>query len=309
VSRMRYEVLDGGFLASYRWTPGPLVGRFLAALRDGPAILGARCHACQEVACPPEDVCGRCGGTNLELRPVGPQGVIVAHASIRDSAQGAPVDPPFAFVLVRLDGATTAMAHVAAGEVGCSLSVGDRVEARFAAERTGTVLDIQGFVPASSDVAPPAAILGEATVAVVPGSLDMTFRYSYGRWFSGFYAALLRGQIVAARCPSCRRVLLPPRPMCGSCFVDVEPDFVPVSDRGYVRTYTVVRMPYEGQPTEPPYCYALIVLDGADGELHHLVRELDPDDVFVGMRVRAVWRPEDRRTGSFHDIEYFVPEW
>lgn len=308
VSTCEFETLEGGLKASYRWTPGPVVGRFLQALRDGPALLGARCRSCGQVACPPGDVCAGCGGASFDLEPVGPQGVVLAHAAVRVEVPGQPFAPPFAYVLVRLDGADTALPHVAPGEAGCALAVGDRVEARFRAERSGSILDLVGFVAADGAAPAPTAPPEGEPPPYVAGELDIPFRYSYGAWFPAFYSALRDGRILAARCANCGAVLLPPRPMCGACFVDVEPELVPVSDRGVVRTFTVVHMPYEGQPTEPPYCYALIVLDGADGEFHHIVREVDFDEVRVGMRVQARWRPPEERVGSFYDIECFVPE-
>jgi len=37
----------------------------------------------------------------------------------------------------------------------------------------------------------------------------------------------------------------------------------------------------------------------------HLVDEVKPEKIFVGMRVKAVWRPEAERVGAITDIEYF----
>lgn len=34
---------------------------------------------------------------------------------------------------------------------------------------------------------------------------------------------------------------------------------------------------------------------------------VEPKDIFIGMRVQAVWRHEAERTGSITDIEYFKP--
>lgn len=302
------SVLEGGFQAEYRWAAGAIIGRFLQALRDGPVILGSKCSECGRVASPPADICSGCGALSKDLIPIGSHGVIVAHAAVSQPITGVHRKLPFAFVLVRLDGSDTAMAHVAPGVEGCALRVGDRVQARFRSDRQGTIDDIEGFIAESELPGGLASVPAGDSVEVVKGQLDIPFRYSYGLWFSRFYEELQSGRIMGVRCPTCHRVLLPPRPMCGSCFCDVEPEPVLVSDHGYVRTFTRVQMPYVGQPLEPPYNYALIVLDGADGELHHIVENVEPERMRVGLRVEAKWLPPSDRQGTFHDIKCFIPE-
>jgi hypothetical protein len=34
---------------------------------------------------------------------------------------------------------------------------------------------------------------------------------------------------------------------------------------------------------------------------------VEPDAVHIGMRVQAVWKPEDEREGAITDILYFKP--
>ncbi len=111
-------------------------------------------------------------------------------------------------------------------------------------------------------------------------------------------------RIMGVACSRCGAVLLPPRPYCGFCFEPAE-EWVQVSDEGTVVTYTDVHQAVGGQPAEPPYTCALIVLDGADVQVPHLVDELPPGGAQVGMRVKAVWA-EDRK-GTLHDIKYFRP--
>jgi uncharacterized protein len=147
----------------------------------------------------------------------------------------------------------------------------------------------------------------------IKGFFEIPFEYSYGQYYPVFYEALKDKKIIAVTCPQCKGVILPPRPYCGKCFVDVNEDWVEVSDEGYVRTFTVVHIPFPGQPTDPPYCYALIGLNGKDGnpelttDFHHLIGEVDDpeNEVKVGMKVKAVWK--EHRLGNIHDIMYFKP--
>lgn len=146
----------------------------------------------------------------------------------------------------------------------------------------------------------------------IKGYLEIPFEYSYGQYFPVFYNGLKEKKILAVTCPECKGVILPPRPYCGKCFVDVEEDWVELSDEGVVKSYTIVHIPFTGQPTEPPYCYALIRLDGKDGrpnmntDFHHRIDEIDDlEAVRIGMRVKAVWK--EHRLGNIHDILYFKP--
>jgi len=69
--------------------------------------------------------------------------------------------------------------------------------------------------------------------------------------------------------------------------------------------FTVVHLPNDDQPTEPPYVLALIKLDGADTNLVYLLGDVDPDNVTHGMRVEPVWREE--RYGYMSDLKHFKP--
>ncbi len=53
----------------------------------------------------------------------------------------------------------------------------------------------------------------------------------------------------------------------------------------------------------------MIEIDGAS-PLHgimHMLGEVDPEEVQIGMRVQAVWKPAEDREGAITDILYFKP--
>ncbi len=64
---------------------------------------------------------------------------------------------------------------------------------------------------------------------------------------------------------------------------------------------------WDMQPLDEPELPAVIPIDGSDGGFLHMLGEVKPDDVKIGMKVEAVWKPVGERTGSILDIAYFRP--
>ena len=128
----------------YKHSTGPVIGRFLAGLKEQKKIWGQRVRG-QGVVVPPFGYSELDGSAGDEWVEVKPTGVVTAVAIVREPIAGLhPFTAPFAFVLVKLDGADTALAHVVKDDLE-RLRVGVRVEAVWAAERTGTIRDIECF--------------------------------------------------------------------------------------------------------------------------------------------------------------------
>jgi len=111
-------------------------------------------------------------------------------------------------------------------------------------------------------------------------------------------------RIMGTKCSVCGRVYVPARSFCYVCFKPIE-QWVEVSNEGTLTAYTMV---YQGEPPYPvktPFAYGIIKLDGADTGMAHIVREVSPKDLKIGMRMQAVFK--DKRTGSILDINYFKP--
>ena len=123
---------------------------------------------------------------------------------------------------------------------------------------------------------------------------------------NGIFFAALRdeGRILATYCPECDRSYLPPRMSCHTCFTELH-DWVDAGDTGTLVSFTIVRRPGMLQPEDLPYVLGLIKLDGADTALVHLLGEVNPDEVEVGMRLKVVLA--DERKGNIKDIRYFKP--
>ena len=128
----------------YKHSTGETIGRFLAGLQQQQKIWGQRV-AGQGVVVPPlgySEIDASEGGEWVEVKPTG---TVTAVAGVQKPlAQLHPSDGPFAFVLVKLDGADTALAHIVV-DGHERVQVGSRVEAVWAEERTGTIRDIARF--------------------------------------------------------------------------------------------------------------------------------------------------------------------
>src|ERR1043166_5680855 len=130
----------------YKHSTGPIVGRFLAGLKEQKKIWGQRV-AGQGVVVPPigySEIDGSDGGEWVEVKDTG---TLTAVAVVRNPIERLhPSASPFAFVLVRLDGADTALAHVVKDGFD-TVKVGARVQAVWAPDdqRSGSIRDIDCF--------------------------------------------------------------------------------------------------------------------------------------------------------------------
>lgn len=131
----------------YLRSVGPVIGAFFTALRDG-TILGVRGSG-GTVVVPPTEYDPITGEDTGELVEVGPAGVVETWAWVSNPLRKHPRSTPFAWALIRLDGADTSMLHVVDVDGPDNLASGDRVVARFrpATERVGAMSDIDAFEP------------------------------------------------------------------------------------------------------------------------------------------------------------------
>ncbi|MEW6440331.1 MAG: Zn-ribbon domain-containing OB-fold protein [bacterium] len=141
------HVHRGRIKVPYTWWVGETGSRFFAALRDDKKILGTCCTRCRMVFVPPRKDCGRCFSRSLEWRELGRQGTLTTYTTPRYQEPLHPMPPPFAFGIIRLDGADTGLTHLVGEFRQGELEAGLRVEAVFRDDRQGNILDIRYFRP------------------------------------------------------------------------------------------------------------------------------------------------------------------
>ncbi len=141
----------------------------------------------------------------------------------------------------------------------------------------------------------------------VPYSANLRYRWSTGAAVGRFLAELKNGKIVGRKCDKCKRVLVPPRMFCERDFIQTS-KWVYVQDAGIVDTYSISYIAADASRLEKPLIVAVIRLDGTgEAGILHILGGIEPKDVMIGMRVKAVWKPKRRRVGAITDIRYFAP--
>lgn len=295
----------------YTRSTGPVLGRFLTGLRDGVIVAGRT--SAGEVAVPPLEFDPVTHHATTDFVEVSSVGTVTSWTWVSEPVKDQPFDRPFAFALVTLDGATTPLLHALDVASASDVSTGMRVRVRWADERVGSITDIRCFEPLAPgesglDTLPGAGYSttdGDPVTGVItPVSLD--YDYAASPEESLFYRGLNEGRILGQRCPTCEKVYIPPR---SACPADGTPtvEEIELSHSGTVTTFCIVNVPFLGQKITPPYVSAYVLLDGADIAVLHLILGVPADEVRMGMRVKAVWKPKDEWTFSLENIDHFAP--
>ncbi|MEZ0093325.1 putative OB-fold protein [Streptacidiphilus sp. EB129] len=144
------EVLSAPLIVEFPFTrsTGPVLGAFLTGLRER-VVLGIR-GSDGRVLCPPAEYDPVTAAELTELVVLPDTGTVTTWAWNPRPRPFQPLDTPFGWALVRLDGADTALLHALdapAPDSGdpCAVRTGLRVRVRWAAERSGAITDIACF--------------------------------------------------------------------------------------------------------------------------------------------------------------------
>lgn len=284
----------------YTRSVGPTLGAFFTALRNR-RITGVR-GSDGRVHVPVIEYDPVSYEPLTEIVPVSSVGTVLSWTWQPQPLDGQPLDRPFAWALIKLDGADTALMHAVDGEV----KTGDRVHAHWVAEPVGAITDIAYFLPGedSEPVSETADDRDPVTMLISPSSLAV--QHTASRPESIFLRALKEGTLLGARSGDNGKVYFPPREADPATGKELD-QFVELPDTGTVTTFAIINIPFAGQKIKPPYVAAYILLDGADIPFLHLVTEIDAADVRMGMRVQAVWKPLEERDFGIDTIDYFRP--
>jgi uncharacterized protein len=283
----------------YTRSLGPVLSEFMTGLA-GRRILAAR-GADGRVHAPPFEYDPVSSEPPGELTEVGPEGTVVSWSWMPEPLAGQPLAGPFAWALIRLDGADTAMLHAVDAGSAAAMRTGLRVRPRWAASRVGSIRDIACFEPCDAPE-PSGAGSSEVRAGMTVTPVRLHYMHTASPGESSYLRGLAEHRLLGQRCGVCGQVYVPPR---GTCPADGVPtrEEVELPETGTVTTFCIVNVGYPGQRAlglTPPYVAAAVLLDGADIAFQHLILGCEPGEVRMGLRVRAVW--DD--SGS---ISHFAP--
>ena len=290
----------------YTRSVGPTLSQFFTALRER-RIVGVR-GSDGRVYVPPAEFDPVTYERLTEIVPVASVGTVLSWTWQPEPLAGQPLDRPFAWALIKLDGADVALLHaVDVGAAGSdAISSGARVHAHWVDEPAGAITDIAYFAlgdqaeavsDATDDREP-------VTVQVAPSSIEIQHTASLPE--SVFLRGLQEGKLLGARTGNDGKVYFPPKEADPATGLELD-TYIELPDTGTVTTFAIINIPFAGQRIKPPYVAAYVLLDGADIAFLHLVQEIDATEVRMGMRVEAVWKPREEWGLGIDNIEYFRP--
>ncbi len=288
----------------YTRSVGPLLSQFFTALR-GRRVVGVR-GSDGRVLVPPAEYDPVTYEPLTEVVPVSAVGTVQSWTWQSEPLEGQPLDRPFAWALIKLDGADTPLLHAVDAGSSDAISTGARVHVHWLDEPVGAITDIAYFTLGDEEepTAETSDDLEPVTIQVTPSSIEIQHTASLPE--TAYLKALKEGKLLGARTGATGKLYFPAReadPATGK----VLDEFVELPDKGTVTTFAIINIPFAGQRIKPPYVAAYVLLDGADIPFLHLVSDIDAADVRMGMRVEAVWRPSEEWDFGIDNIEYFRP--
>ncbi len=135
-----------------------------------------------------------------------------------------------------------------------------------------------------------------------PSRIKVPYTWSAGEALSRFFKALRDEQkILGSRCLKCRKVYVPPKKTCGTCFVECS-EWLEVGPSGTLVSFSQASYPSPAHRVLKPL-FGLIRLEGADTSFLHMLGETNLQSLKIGVKVLPVFA--EKRTGSILDIAYF----
>jgi uncharacterized OB-fold protein len=289
----------------YTRSVGPTLSKFFTTLRER-RVLGVR-GSDGRVHVPPAEYDPVTYEPLGEMVPVSAVGTVVSWTWQAEPLEGQPLDRPFAWALIKLDGADTPLIHAVDAGGSEGIRTGARVHVHWADEPVGAITDIAYFaLGGEAEPVPEQPEGDQEPVTMIVTPVEMTIQHTASHEESAYLRAIAEGKLLGAKTGENGKVYFPPHgadPATGRPTTE----FVELPDKGTVTTFAIINIPFKGQRIKPPYVAAYVLLDGADIPFLHLVADVEAHEVRMGMRVEAVWKPREEWGFGIDNIEYFRP--
>jgi len=154
---------------------------------------------------------------------------------------------------------------------------------------------------------------------MVNGTWDIgAYQYKTHGLLREFVDGLKERKLIGSLCPGCGKVIVPARKICGRCHM-VQSEKMVVSNKGTITCFIVsppmkkgsisamgldpieMGLFKEGDVLIPVF----VRFDGSDSNINTVLLNAEAKDVYIGMRVQAVWAPVP--AGTLSDLEGVEP--
>jgi uncharacterized protein len=289
----------------YTRSVGATLGAFFTALRER-RVVGVR-GSDGRVHVPPAEYDPVTYEPLTEMVPVSAVGTVVSWTWQSEPLEGQPLNRPFAWALIKLDGADTPLMHAVDAGESAKIKTGSRVHVHWADEPVGSINDIAYFeLGDEAEEVPEPSGDEKDPVTMIVTPISMTIQHTASHEESAYLRAIAEGRLLGAKTGESGKVYFPPHSTDPATGLPTT-DFVELPDKGIVTTFAIINIPFQGQRIKPPYVAAYVLLDGSDIPFLHLVADVDAHEVRMGMRVEAVWKPREEWGFGIDNIDYFRP--
>jgi uncharacterized protein len=150
--------------------------------------------------------------------------------------------------------------------------------------------------------------LDSGKILFTTGDPNAHYAWDTGIGIGKYLKGLQQGIIWGTYCKDCQRTVVPPRVFCELCFSPVI-EWKQLKDTGTINTFSICHVSWDAERVETPYLPAVIEIDGASKGhgILHLLDEVEPKEIKIGMKVSAVWKRPEERAGAITDILYWKP--
>jgi len=133
------------------------------------------------------------------------------------------------------------------------------------------------------------------------GEIPIHYLYTYGVAGEKFFKEIKdNARLMGTKCPECDIIYLPARMYCERCFAKLE-EWLEVSTKGYIYSYTVSYACPDGSLHKEPHVIAFVKIEGIEGGIVNILKDVNPKDVKIGMPVKIEFEKE--RKGGIFDIK------
>ena len=98
-----------------------------------------------------------------------------------------------------------------------------------------------------------------------------------------FYKYLAESKLMAGKCLKCGKIHLPPRPLCGNCYGQ-NFEWIEVSGKGKLLTYTVIHVASPQFQTLAPYAVGIVQLENGL-KIPGMISGVPQEQLKVGMEL------------------------